>query len=85
MFPIIGLQIVVTNFFQSIGKAKISILLSLTRQVLFLIPCLLILPAFYGLNGAWMAMPVSDGLSTVVTAVTIYFFVKKFKQKNRLS
>lgn len=85
MFPIIGLQIVVTNFFQSIGKAKISILLSLTRQVLFLIPCLLLLPAFYGLNGAWMAMPVSDGLSTVVTAVTIYFFVKRFKQKNRLS
>src|ERR1035437_6526170 len=51
MFPIIGSQIVVTNFFQSIGKAKISIFLSLTRQFLFLIPCLLIFAPVFGLTG----------------------------------
>jgi len=81
MFPIIGFQIVVTNFFQSIGKAKISIFLSLTRQFVFLVPCLLILPPFYGLTGAWSAMPVSDGLSTIVSTVTIIFFIRRFNRR----
>jgi len=81
MFPIIGFQIVVTNFFQSIGKAKISIFLSLTRQFVFLVPCLLILPPFFGLTGAWSAMPVSDGLSTIVSTVTIIFFIRKFNRR----
>jgi len=78
MFPVIGFQIVVSNFFQSIGKAKISIFLSLTRQFIFLIPCLFILPKIFGLNGAWMSLPVADGLSTLVTAITIYLFLRKF-------
>jgi putative MATE family efflux protein len=82
MFPIIGFQIVVTNFFQSIGKAKISIYLSLTRQILFLVPSLLILPPIFGLTGAWAAMPVSDGLSTIVSVVTIVYFIRKFKRNN---
>ena len=82
MFPIIGFQIVVTNFFQSIGKAKISIFLSLTRQFIFLIPCLLILPAHMGLNGAWWALPLSDFLSTIVAVITIIYFIKAFKFKN---
>ena len=81
MFPIIGFQIVVTNFFQSIGKAKISIFLSLTRQFIFLVPCLLILPPVFGLTGAWSAMPVSDGLSTIVSAFTIFYFIRRFKLK----
>ena len=81
LFPIIGVQIVVTNFFQSIGKAKISIFLSLTRQFLFLIPCLLILPPIYGLTGAWSAMPVSDGLSTIITTATIFYYKRKFTNK----
>ena len=83
MFPIIGAQIVITNFFQSIGKAKISIFLSLTRQFLFLIPCLFILPPIFGLNGAWSAMPVSDGLSTIVAAITIIFFIQRFSANSR--
>jgi putative MATE family efflux protein len=82
MFPIVGFQIVVTNFFQSIGKAKISIYLSLTRQILFLVPSLLILPPIFGLTGAWAAMPVSDGLSTIVSVVTIVYFIRKFKRNN---
>lgn len=79
MFPIIGSQIVITNFFQSIGKAKVSIFLSLTRQFLFLIPCLLIFPRFLGVTGAWTAMPVSDGLASIVAYVTIFLFVRRFK------
>lgn len=79
MFPIIGSQIVITNFFQSIGRAKISIFLSLTRQFLFLVPCVLILPHFWGLDGAWAAMPVSDGLAVIVATITIFYFIRKFK------
>lgn len=84
MFPIVGCQIVITNFFQSIGEAKISIFLSLTRQFLFLIPCLIILPPIFGLTGTWASMPVSDGLATIVAAVTIYFYVNKFNRKIKL-
>lgn len=81
MFPLIGFQIVITNFFQSIGKAKISIFLSLTRQFLFLVPSLFILPSIFGLTGVWAAMPVSDGLSTIVSFVTIFYFIRKFENK----
>jgi len=79
MFPIIGSQIVITNFFQSIGKAKVSIFLSLTRQFLFLIPCLIMFPPIFGIKGAWSAMPVSDGLASIVAYVTIFLFVRRFK------
>jgi len=79
MYPIIGSQIVITNFFQSIGKAKISIFLSLTRQFLFLVPCLLFLPTIFGLTGAWSSMPVSDGLSAIISTTTILYFIRQFK------
>jgi putative MATE family efflux protein len=78
MFPLIGSQIVITNFFQSIGKAKISIFLSLTRQFIFLVPSLLILPPIFGLTGAWASLPVSDVFSTIVSFVTIFYFNRKF-------
>ena len=81
MFPVIGSQIVITNFFQSIGKAKISILLSLTRQFLFLVPCLFILPAIFGLTGVWSAMPVSDGLSSIVSTFFIFYYIRRFKRR----
>lgn len=81
MFPIIGFQIVVSNFFQSIGKAKVAISLSLTRQFLFLIPAIFILPPIFGLNGAWAVMPVSDGLSAIVSVITFLVFYKKFKSQ----
>ena len=82
LFPIVGFQIVASSFFQSIGKAKIAIFLSMTRQFLFLIPCLLILPSLFELNGVWAALPVSDGIAVVVTAVTLWFFIRKFKREN---
>ncbi|MDD2798462.1 MAG: MATE family efflux transporter [Bacteroidales bacterium] len=65
--PIIGFQMVTSSFFQSIGKVKISIFLSLSRQVLFLIPMILMLPHFFGLKGVWMATPASDFLSATLT------------------
>ena len=82
MFPLIGSQVVITNFFQSIGKAKISIFLSLTRQFLFLVPSLFVLPSIFGLDGVWAAMPLSDGLASIVSFVTILYFIRKFKAQS---
>lgn len=73
MFWVVGFQIVSTTFFQSIGKVWKSIFLSLTRQVLFLIPLLLILPDHFALDGVWLAFPVSDAIATIVTAAMIIY------------
>ncbi len=80
MFPLVGFQIVISNFFQSIGKARISIFLSLTRQFIFLVPAILILPPLFGLNGAWAAIPTADGLAAIVAAITLVRFTKNFKR-----
>jgi len=77
MLPIIGMQVIITNYFQSIGKVKISMFLSLLRQVIILIPCLLIIPIFKGLDGIWIAGAISDFLAVIVT---IYMFIKKSKK-----
>lgn len=78
-FPIIGFQMATTNFFQSIGHAGKSIFLSLTRQLIFLIPLLIVLPHFYGLDGVWYSMPVSDVLASVVAGVMLFVQYRKFK------
>lgn len=72
MTPIIGFQIVSSNYFQAIGKAKISLILSMLRQVIILIPMLLILPNFFGLEGIWMAGPIADFIAFVITAILLY-------------
>lgn len=77
LYPLVGAQIVITNFFQSIGKAKVSIFLSLSRQLLFLIPGLLIIPRFWGINGVWASMPVADAVSVLVTLGTLFYFYRK--------
>ena len=69
MFPIVGYQMVITNFFQSIGKAKVSIFLSLSRQLIFLLPPLIVLPQFWGIDGILWSMPLSDLMAAVVTAI----------------
>lgn len=71
-FAVVGFQIVSSNFFQSIGLAAQSIILSLSRQVIFLIPLLVILPDQYGLFGIWISFPISDILATLVTLAFIY-------------
>lgn len=77
MFPVVGFQVVVSNFFQSIGKPKVSIFLSLSRQLLFLVPFVVVLPHFFGLNGIWYAMPAADLLSTIITAILLIYYYNK--------
>ena len=77
-FPIVGFQMVTSNFFQSIGMAGKAIFLSLTRQMLFLLPCLLILPHFFGAWGVWASMPVSDLAASIVAAIMLIAQFKKF-------
>lgn len=76
-FWAVGFQIVATTFFQSIGKAGKSIFLSLTRQVIFLIPLLLTLPDRLGLDGVWLSFPSSDVMATIVTALMITFQLRR--------
>ena len=78
-FPIVGFQMVTGNFFQSIGMANKAIFLSLTRQLLFLLPCLIILPQFLGAAGIWWSMPISDAVSSMVAAVLLYKQFQVFK------
>lgn len=80
-FPIVGFQMVITNFFQSIGKAKISMLLSLSRQMLFLLPLLITLPLWFGVDGIWWAMPISDTIAALVTLVLMATYMKRFRRK----
>lgn len=79
VFPIVGFQMVATNFFLSIGMSKKAIFLSLTRQMLFLIPCLLILPRFWGTWGVWISIPIADTTATIVTAIVLANQFRKFK------
>lgn len=81
VFPIIGFQMVVTNFFQCIGKVKISIFLSLSRQLLILIPLLAILPLFFQLNGVWYALPASDATASVIAFIIMTTYMRKFKKQ----
>ena len=79
-YPVVGVQIVIQNFFQSIGKPKVSIFLSLTRQLIFLLPCLLFLPPFYGTDGVWYSFPIADGLAVLVSAVLLFWQLRKFRK-----
>lgn len=79
--PIVGYQMIVTNFFQSIGKAKISIFLSLSRQLLFLVPLIGVMPLFFGVNGVWVAMPISDSFSAIFALVMMVRYMRVFKKR----
>lgn len=82
MFPLVGAQIVIGNFFQSIGKAKISIFISLTRQLLYLLPCLLLFPQWWGLKGVWISMPVSDVLAFATAVFCLMIYIKKMPKEH---
>ena len=86
MFPIVGFQMVATNFFQSLGMASKAIFLSLSRQLLFLLPGLLLLPHLFADYtsweaswGVWCAIPLSDLLSAIVTLVLLISQLRKFR------
>lgn len=82
-FPIIGFQIVTSSFFQSLGMAKKAIFLSLSRQLLFLAPCLIILPRLIGVKGVWLSLPISDIISTIVTIFMLRTLLKQFNEEIR--
>lgn len=80
-FPVIGINLVTSNFFQSIGKPKRSIFLSLSRQLIFLTPLLYILPMFMGEKGVWWSFAISDLISTFVASALLYQFFKTFNHE----
>lgn len=81
VFPFVGFQIISTAFFQSIGNVTESIIVSLLRQVIFMIPLLIYLPRIFGLDGVWMSFPTSDALATIITAILIAWQFRKLKTK----
>ena len=79
-FPIVGFQIVTSNFFQYIGKPKRAILLSMTRQMLFLVPLLILLPSHYGTLGVWWSMPIADCAATLLAALLLFQQIRWFRK-----
>ncbi len=80
VYPLIGFQMVTGNFFQSIGKPIRSIIMSLSRQLIILIPCLIIMPKYFGINGVWYSMPVADGLSVILALSFLLLEMKNLKK-----
>ena len=80
-FPIVGFQMVTTNLFQCLGMVKKSIFLSLSRQLLFLLPCIYILPGLIGsVEGVWYSFPISDTISSVITAIMGWGLIVKLNK-----
>lgn len=83
VYPVVGAQIVIQNYFQSIGKPKLSILLSLTRQLIFLLPLLYFLPKLFGIDGVWASMAGSDILAFLLAVFVLV--ISNRKNYNRIS
>ena len=81
VFFVVGSQAVITNFFQCLGKVKISIFLSLSRQLILLLPMAYVFPMFWGLDGVWYSMPVSDFGSFAMTIPILMWYMKKLRSK----
>ena len=79
VFPIVGFQMVAGNFFQSIAQPGKSIFLSLSRQLLFLIPFIIIFPHFWGIDGVWVSLPASDLVSSIIAAILLGQYFKRHK------
>lgn len=80
VFPFVGFQIVAGSFFQYIGRAPLAMFLSATRQLLFLLPMLLILPKEYGAMGAWASMPIADSCAILVAGTLLFFQIRKLRR-----
>ena len=76
-YPVVGCQIVIQNFFQSVGKPNLSIFLSLTRQLIFLLPFLIFMPRLWGVDGVWISMATSDFIAFVFAVVTLSWWMRK--------
>ena len=81
VFPVIGFQMVITNFFQCIGKVQTAIFLSLSRQLLLLLPLLVVLPLIWGIDGVWAALPASDATAALMAAIVMMTYMNKLKRK----
>jgi len=79
VFFVVASQAVITNFFQCIGKVKISIFLSLSRQLFMLLPLAYVLPFYWGLDGVWYSMPTSDFMAFLMTIPFLLWYIRKFK------
>lgn len=79
-FWMVGFQIVATNFFQSLGMAGKAVFLSLTRQIIFMIPLLFILPPHFGLDGVWSAFPICDCISAVIAGAMLWWQVRHIRR-----
>jgi len=80
IFPLVGMQMISTNLFQSLGMVQKSILLSLSRQLLFLLPCIYILPLWLGVKGVWYSFPISDILACILTIILIISLIRKLNK-----
>ena len=80
-YTLVGGQIVIQNYFQSIGKPKLSIFLSLTRQLIFLLPLLWILPEYWGVDGVWASMAGSDILAFVLAFMTMIVTTRRYNKR----
>ena len=83
VFFVVGSQATITHFFQSIGKVKVSIFLSLSRQLFLLLPMAYVFPLFWELDGVWYSMPASDFLSFAMTIPMLMWYMKKFKASDK--
>lgn len=81
-FPLVGFQMVATNFFQSLGMVHKSILLSLSRQLLFLVPLIYFLPIFFGHHGVWMSFPIADTAAILLSSILLLSLFRKFRKLN---
>lgn len=81
VYPLVGCQIVIQNFFQSIGKPKISIFLSLTRQLIFLIPFLIIFPRHWGIDGVWASIATADAIAFIFAIVTLMIVTRRLSRQ----
>ena len=84
MLPIVGFQIIASIYFQAIGKPKMSFFMSLTRQIIVLIPCILIMSKLFGVKGIWFAGPTADFIATVLTFIFIKMELKHLKELERV-
>lgn len=71
--PLLGIQVISTGFFQSIGYVKTAVFLSLLRQLILIVPALIFLPMLFGLKGIWMSIPISDTLATVISVTLLVY------------
>ncbi|MDP4117033.1 MAG: MATE family efflux transporter, partial [Bacteroidota bacterium] len=81
--PILGIQIPCSNYFQCVGKAGVSMVISILRQVILLIPLYIIIPQFWGIDGIWYAAPISDFASVLITIAVIYIEMRRLNGKDR--